>query len=384
MNLTAGARTKNSGAYRMALGYLAGGLQFLPDDAFASQYELAVGLSLQKAECEFLDGNFETAEEEFKGLIDRVRTRAEKGRILGMQANLAASLSHHHEAIEIGLRGLELFDIDIPLHPGPEAIGAAIGRVTESLAGRVITSLVDLPPVSDPDKEVIATLYSSIAASAYQVNQQLFPLLVIELVNLSLQHGNTRFSSFGYVVYGIVVTTALRDPEAGRAFALAGIELAHRQGDSMLLARARYLMANFVQHWTRPAAEALKLLEDAFVGCLQSGDLYYAGYTVLALSWRRFTTGARLDALYHENLDNLDFLANRNRDPDILVMTLARHRTVVALTGRDDDLSTWTTYEVDRGAQTTHLAYVHTAAGERAFLLGRADEARRRRSKVGR
>ncbi|MCA9718477.1 MAG: AAA family ATPase [Myxococcales bacterium] len=376
LNRDAGQRAKNSGAYKLALAYLRGGLQFLPADAFERHYALAVGLTLQQAECEYLAGNFEEAEQAFTGLIARVRTRAERGNILAMQANLAASQARHQEGIELGVRGLALMGIEIPITPGPEVIPAAIGRVIASLQRHEIPALVDLPAVTDPNKEVIATLYSSIAASAYQVNQQLFPLLILELVDLSLNHGNTRFSSFGYVVYGLVTTTALGDPASGVALADAGLSLAAKQGDRMLLARGQYLMANFVQHWTRPMREGLALLHDAYKGCIASGDLYYAGYSLLAITWRRFSVGDPLSVQHSENVAHLDFLANRSEDPDTLVMTLARHRTVVALMGTGDDLSVWTSYTVDEHKPSTHLCYIKTAAGERALFMRRTAEAR--------
>ncbi len=376
LNLSAGQRAKNSGAYKLALAYLRGGLQFLPGDAFERHYELAVGLTLQQAECEYLAGNFKPAERAFAGLIARVRTRAERGNIHAMQANLAASQARHNKGIETGVQGLELMGIKIEITPGPEVIPALIGRVLASLEKHEIAALVDLPPVTDTDKEVIATLYSSISASAYQVNQALFPVLILELVDLSLNHGNTRFSSFGYVVFGLVMTTGLSNPKAGAALAEAGLNLAIKQGDRMLLARGQYLMANFVQHWTRPMREGLTLLHNAYKGCLQSGDLYYAGYSLLAITWRRFSVGDALSVQYHENLAHLDFLAKRSKDSDTLVMTLARHRTVVALMGTGDDLSTWTSYKIDEDKPSTHLCYVKTAAGERALFLRRTAEAR--------
>ena len=63
INLRAGRKAKASGAYASALAYFSAGMALLDERDWGSQYELTFGLRLECAECEFLTGNFDTAEQ---------------------------------------------------------------------------------------------------------------------------------------------------------------------------------------------------------------------------------------------------------------------------------------------------------------------------------
>ncbi len=62
LNLTAGRKAKASTAYQSALGYLKAGLKLLGEDKWGSEYELMLALTSERAECEYLCGNFDGAE----------------------------------------------------------------------------------------------------------------------------------------------------------------------------------------------------------------------------------------------------------------------------------------------------------------------------------
>jgi predicted ATPase len=68
INLRAGQKAKASAAFASACMYLAAGMALLDERDWDSQYELMFRLRLERAECEFLTGNFEQAQQ----LIDEL------------------------------------------------------------------------------------------------------------------------------------------------------------------------------------------------------------------------------------------------------------------------------------------------------------------------
>jgi hypothetical protein len=60
IDLSAGRKAKTSAAYTSASVYLATGMALLDDSDWRSQYKLMFSLWLERAECEFLNGNFES------------------------------------------------------------------------------------------------------------------------------------------------------------------------------------------------------------------------------------------------------------------------------------------------------------------------------------
>ena len=63
LNLEAGTRAKASSAYDVALGYFHNGVEQLNADDWETSFELCFDLYAQKAECEYMCGNYEISEE---------------------------------------------------------------------------------------------------------------------------------------------------------------------------------------------------------------------------------------------------------------------------------------------------------------------------------
>ena len=71
IDLRAGRKAKASAAYASACVYLAAGMALLDERDWGSQYELTFSLWLERAECEFLTGNFDKAEQLIVELLQR-------------------------------------------------------------------------------------------------------------------------------------------------------------------------------------------------------------------------------------------------------------------------------------------------------------------------
>jgi serine/threonine protein kinase len=74
LNLTAGKRAKASSAYAAALQYFTTGRALLADNDWGRCYRLAFNLELNRAECEYLTGQFPSAEERLSALSQRAQT----------------------------------------------------------------------------------------------------------------------------------------------------------------------------------------------------------------------------------------------------------------------------------------------------------------------
>jgi predicted ATPase/signal transduction histidine kinase len=370
LHLKAGRKAKASGAYRTACEFFRSGSSLLPSSAWESEYERAFSLQLELAESSYLAGEFDAAAAGFSTLLSQARTPAQKASVLAMQATLASLNSQHTEAIRIGLEGLRLLGVEVPASPDPAAIGAELGAVAERLAGRSPADLLDLPRMSDPNVELSVNLLASIAASAYMADQSLFALLVLRIVRLSLEHGNSRLSAFGYVIYGILLASALDDPTTGRQFGQLAVELSARFRDPMLHARVRYLRAGLIDHWTQSARSGVAELTEAYKGSMESGDWIYAGHCLIVRLWRRVAVGDPITEILAENRRFIEFLETK-KDPDSLHMFLCAHRTLLALGGSEDP----PLVSPPSGTGQTALAYLALSAAERHSLFRQPAEA---------
>src|SRR6266404_3661457 len=77
-NLTAGQKTKALAAYASACSYLSVGMVLIGWTGWKRRYEVALSLWLERAECELLTGNFETAEQLISEVLQRGRSKLDK------------------------------------------------------------------------------------------------------------------------------------------------------------------------------------------------------------------------------------------------------------------------------------------------------------------
>src|SRR5689334_8057753 len=82
--------------------------------------------------------------------------------------------------------------------------------------------------MTEVDKLAAIRMLTSLGSSTYQSAPALFPLVVCEQVNLSIKYGNSPFSAYGYVCYGVILNGIVEDIESAYRFGKLAISLVER------------------------------------------------------------------------------------------------------------------------------------------------------------
>jgi hypothetical protein len=143
IDLRAGRKAKASAAYASARVYFAAGMELLDESDWGSQYALTFGLWLECAECEFLTGNFEKAEQLIAVLLQRAASKVDQAAVFRLKVLLQTMKSENAQAVASALACLRLFGIDLPAHPTREQVEAEYETVWQILKGRPTESLID-------------------------------------------------------------------------------------------------------------------------------------------------------------------------------------------------------------------------------------------------
>jgi predicted ATPase len=72
--------------------------------------------------------------------------------------------SENQQAVATALTCLRLFGIDMPAHPTEEQVQAEYETVWQTLDGRPIESLIDLPLMTDPELQAAMQVLSVLSA----------------------------------------------------------------------------------------------------------------------------------------------------------------------------------------------------------------------------
>jgi hypothetical protein len=152
-------------------------MALLDETDWGSQHELTFSLWRERAECEILSGNFVKAQELVVELLERGASNVEFADASCLKIHLHTLKAEYPQAVESALTCLRQFGIDLPAHPTWEQVQAEHETVWQTLGGRPIESLIDLPLMSDPELQAAMQVLSALIVPAYHADFHSFCVL---------------------------------------------------------------------------------------------------------------------------------------------------------------------------------------------------------------
>jgi PAS domain S-box-containing protein len=351
--LRAGRRAKASSAYASASVYLANGMALLEPQDWDSRYALSFGLWLERAECEFLTGNFDTAEKLITESLSRAASKVDLAAVYRVKLLLHTVKSENPQAVASALTCLRLFGIDIPAHPSWEQVEAEYVSVWQALDERPIESLVDLPLMADPELQSAMELLSVLGPPAYFTDFYLFCLIACRTATISMQHGVSDASSLGFSLVGFISGPVFHRYRDGYRFASLANDLVEKH--LFVANRPKiYHSMGTVAFWTQPIERAIDLMRATTRAAIETGDLTFACYGMhqlvpglllrndpLGVAWREseMALAVARDARYVETAD----------------IILSQQRFIANMQGRTANFSTFSDAQFDEAAFEAQL-----------------------------
>jgi PAS domain S-box-containing protein len=307
LNLIAGKRAKASTAYAAALNYLIAGAAPLGDNSWERRHELAFGLELHRAECEFLTGEPAAAAERLTVLSSRAANTVELASVACLRVDLYTTLDQSDRAVGVGLEYLRHLGIEWSPHPTEEEARREYERIWIKLGSRAIEELIELPLMSDPASLATLDVLTKVLPPALFTDANLLSLVVCRAVNLSLECGNSDGSCFAYVWLGVIAGPHFDNYKAGFRFGRLGYELVEKRGLRRFQARTYVSFGNLVMPWTKHVKTGRDLLRREFEAANKIGDLTFAAYSRLDLNTNLLAAGDPLFEVQREAEHGLEF-----------------------------------------------------------------------------
>jgi PAS domain S-box-containing protein len=174
------------------------------------------------------------------------------------------------------------------------------------------------------------------------------------MVNLSLEHGNSDASCFGYIRLGMVLGPHFGDYRAGFRFGKLGLDLLEKHGPLRLKARTYLDFGHLVNPWTRHLRTGVELLHRGFDAAQETGDLTYACYIRNCLITLLLAAGDPLDEVEHEAERALVFVRKARFGLVVDIIT-GQLRLVRTLRGLTPDFSSFNDGSFDEEKFEQHL-----------------------------
>jgi len=281
LNLAAGEKAKQSAAYAAALSYFKASIHLLPPAPWHGQYEFCLALYSAAVEAAYLQGDLAQMAEWVVAIETAAQTPLDLLRIYTIQIQAACSQMQFLAALQLGLDGLAKLGVRFPTAPTPQVLELSFQQTQTRLGDRAIASLKDLPAMTDPTAQAISHLLTNLLAPAYQAAPALFPLLILKMVDVSLEFGNNPLSAFAYSAYGNILSAVRLEIEAGYEFGQLAIAVLEQFPRHPISCKTLFMVNTCIRFRKVHLQATIPGLYQAYQLGLENGDLEFAGYSLL-------------------------------------------------------------------------------------------------------
>lgn len=277
LNALAGEKAMQTGAFEAALTYFQVAKEELPANAWDSNYDLTLKVTIGLGESEYLNSKFTDAEFHFNEALKNAKTRLEKLRIYNLVIVFFHYVNRWEEAVQIGLTALQMFGIKLNAKPKNLLVAKELINTKIDLIGKKPKQLLELPKMQDEEKRQIMQTFINMNAPAYMYNKNLATLLMLKALRYTLKHGDTDISALTYNNYALILSAGFGQINESYAFGCLAIEHVNRSQILSLKTRVNFVYGSFVNHWKNPIHYTLDALEKAQKYGIESGNLLIAG-----------------------------------------------------------------------------------------------------------
>ncbi len=278
LHLLAGTRAQDSTAYVSALHYFTAGAELLAADPGIGRPELAFTLELHRAQCELMTSAFGAAEQRLAELAQRAAGLQDLAAVTLVRIALYMALDRNPLAVEASLEYLRRTGTEWSAHPTDDEIRREYDRIWQQLGSRAIEDLVDLPPMTDPERRATMDVLTLAQTPALFTDENLHALMICRVVNLSLEHGNSDASCLGYVELGGILQPRFGEHAAAFRFGQVGFDLLEQRGLLRWKARVYLEFGYRIMPWTKNPRASVELTRRAFDAAMETCDLMFAAY----------------------------------------------------------------------------------------------------------
>ena len=307
LNFIAGRRAKRATAYAAALQFFCLGRTLLTQDCWERRYKLTFAFELNRAECEFLAGDQESAGQHLALLAARAVGAADQAAVACQRIDLLMTLGRTLKCVEIGLDYLRTNGTDWSPHPAREEMTKEFERIWQRLGSRSIDSLIDLPLMKDSAGQAQMSVLTALLPPALFSDQNLFGLIVARMANISIEHGNTDGSCLAYVWLGLMLGPHFDNYPAAFQFGQLGFDLVEKRDLKRFRARVYLDYSHVVNPWRQHVRSGPELVRRALAAANDTGDLTFAAYSSCNLVSVLLAAGTPLLELQNEAERRLDF-----------------------------------------------------------------------------
>ncbi|MGD1703185.1 trifunctional serine/threonine-protein kinase/ATP-binding protein/sensor histidine kinase [Dapis sp. BLCC M229] len=292
LNRIAGIRAKETTAYESAIDYFEIARKLLPTDSWQQCYEVTLEVYLNLAEVNYLSGKFATSLALVESIVQSTKQAIDRAEAFNLAVLQFTLQGEFLQALEYGKKALDCLNFDLSETNLKEKIESCQAQIDLKLGNRKIEEIVSEPEATDPEKRAIIKILNNLLVPTYVLQKEdLYFLITLSIVFISLNFGMVAESSYGFSSYGMYVGGKQGNYQLGYEFGKLAENLAKRFHQGSDLCKACYILGNNILSWVRPLRETESIFNEGLVAGLESGELIFSANILMYKSLNPFYAG---------------------------------------------------------------------------------------------
>ncbi|WP_190404442.1 GAF domain-containing sensor histidine kinase [Pseudanabaena mucicola] len=166
--------------------------------------------------------------------------------------------------------------------------------------------------MTNPHMLAAINILANMASAAYIGAPDLYPLIVLKQIELSLNYGTTPETAYAFSTYGLILCITGDIPK-GNASADVAIALLDKFKALKFKTKIFNLVYHFVRPWQHHIGKTLAPLLEGYQSGLESGDTEFAAYCAFNYCQLLYFSGANLEKVNQEMQTYADAIAKLNQ-----------------------------------------------------------------------
>ena len=150
--------------------------------------------------------------------------------------------------------------------------------------------------------------------------------IINTFLHLSVRYGNSKYSPYGYSLYGMLLCATMEDIEWGYQLGQMSVDIIEEVGAKICTAKILNIFGNCIRHWKKPARENIDLAigVQGFSSGLETGDIENGGYSIIHYCVSLLFLGVHLPELEKKVDDYLQILTQLKHQYATTILQIGR------------------------------------------------------------
>ncbi len=351
LNLRAGIKAKSATAYGAAIAYFDIALELLPEDSWQQNYALTLTLHENAVEAAYLAGDATKMEAIAQVVTAQAKNNLDMVKTIQVKMQFTIGKNQPLISIEIARNLLQSLGFTLPDSPTMEDVQQALATLKKIAAQFSFDGILALPTLTDPKQLAIVSTLILLISPTMITNSNLFLFIALAINKISLEYGNSPYSSYGYSTYAILLKNLDQDLDGAYDWGNLSLRLLQNSETAVLGNRAYQSMSAFIIHSKRHVEETLGVLNHSYTAGLEQGDFEFSGYALMVKDYNLYFLGRELSEVKQTLLKGNKALADLRQNLP-LSWNQCCYRTVIKLSSTDADCLAKDLFDADAYVQS--------------------------------